>query len=423
MVYVLDRDGNPLMPTKRYGKVRHLLKDGKAVVIRKTPFTIRLTYDCGKGRQPVHLGVDAGSRHIGLSAVTDIQEVYSADVEIRQDINKLLATRREARRSRRSRKTRYRKPRFQNRAHSKKKGWLAPSVKAKCDAHITAIKLIMKILPITDITIEMAPFDTQKLKADIEDVKCPKGEDYQHGETEGFDNIKAYVKWRDGYKCAVCGKEHVPLQVHHKKQRHDGGTDIPSNLITVCEECHKAYHAGKLKGSKKAKVMDPDGKTPKLKDAVFMGIMRWAVWDKLKEFRLPLHMTFGYKTAEARRKYDLPKDHRIDARCITGRPDVKPVDEYFIFRKIRCHNRQIHKMKILKGGMKKRNQAPHEIFRYRLFDKVFCKGQSGFIYGRRTSGGFDIRNIEGRSISANITYKKLKLLEPRHNYIIERRPA
>lgn len=423
MVYVLDRNGNPLMPTKRYGKVRHLLKDGKAVVVRKTPFTIRLTYDCGKGRQPVHLGVDAGSRHIGLSAVTDIQEVYSADVEIRQDINKLLAARREARRSRRNRKTRYRKPRFQNRVHIKKEGWLAPSVKAKCDAHIAAIKIIMKILPITDITIEMAPFDTQKLKADIEGLKCPEGEDYQHGEIEGFDNIKAYVKFRDGYKCAVCGKEHVPLQVHHKKQRHNGGTDVPSNLITVCADCHNAYHAGKLKGNKKAKVMDPNGKTPGLKNAAFMGIMRWAVWDKLKEFGLPLHMTFGYKTAEARKKYNLPKDHRIDARCITGHPDVKPVDEYFVFKKIRCHNRQIHKMKIQKGGIRKRNQAEYEVFRYRLFDKVLCKGQVGFIYGRRSSGGFNIRTIEGRSISANITYKKLKLLEPRHNYIVERRPA
>ena len=422
MVYVLGKDGSPLMPTKRYGKVRHLLKNGRAVVVRKTPFTIQLTYNSERHKQPVSLGIDAGSKHIGLSAVTDIQEVYSADVEIRQDINKLLEARRTARQSRRNRKTRYRKPRFLNRTHSKKEGWLAPSVKAKCDAHLTAIKLVMKILPITDITIEMAPFDMQKLKADIEGTKRPEGEDYQHGEMESFDNIKAFVRFRDGYKCAVCGKEHVPLQVHHKKQRHYGGTDTPANLITVCADCHKAYHTGTLTG-KKVRIMDSDTKVPVLKDAAFMGIMRWAVWDRLKDLGLPLHMTFGYKTAEARKVYNLPKDHRIDARCITGYPDVKPVAEYFIFRKIRCHNRQIHKMKILKGGVRKRNQVPHEIFGYRLFDKVLCKGQVGFIYGRRSSGGFDIRTIEGRNISANITYRRLKLLEPRHNYIVERRPA
>ena len=182
MVYVLDKDGNPLMPTKRYGKVRHLLKDDKAVVVKRDPFTIRLTYDSGKHKQPISLGVDAGSKHIGLSATTEKKELYSAQVEVRQDINRLLKARRDARRSRRSRKTRYRKPRFLNRVHNKKKGWLAPSVQAKCDAHVKVIKDVCKILPITAITVEMAPFDTQKLKADILGLERPKGADYQRSE-------------------------------------------------------------------------------------------------------------------------------------------------------------------------------------------------------------------------------------------------
>nr|MCR5608593.1 RRXRR domain-containing protein [Lachnospiraceae bacterium] len=33
MVYILNQDGQPIMPTNRHGKVRHLLKDGKAKVI------------------------------------------------------------------------------------------------------------------------------------------------------------------------------------------------------------------------------------------------------------------------------------------------------------------------------------------------------------------------------------------------------
>ena len=76
MVYVLDKDGNPLMPTRRYGKVRHLLKEGKAVVVRHDPFTIRLTYNSGRHKQPVSLGVDAGSKHIGLSATTEKKGVF-----------------------------------------------------------------------------------------------------------------------------------------------------------------------------------------------------------------------------------------------------------------------------------------------------------------------------------------------------------
>ena len=420
MVYVLDKDGDPLMPTRRYGKVRHLLKDGKAVVVRRDPFTIQLTYNSGQHTQPVSLGIDAGSKHIGLSATTERKELYSAQVEVRQDINKLLKTRRAARRFRRSRKTRYRKPRFLNRVHSKKKGWLAPSVQAKCDAHVNAIKDVCRILPVTAITVEMAPLDTQKLKADILGMKAPSGTDYQHGDTEGFDNIKSYIKWRDGYKCAVCGAEHVPLEVHHKKQRKDGGTDMPANLITVCADCHKAYHAGIL-NSKKASCMKPDTKIKTMRDASFMGIMRWVVWDRLKTLGIPLHMTYGYKTAEKRKQYDLPKDHRIDARCISGHPDAEPADEWFFCKKVRCHNRQIHKAKILKGGIRKRNQAEHEVKGFRLFDKVRCNGTECFVFGRRSTGYMDVRMLDGTKINAGISYKALKLIEPAKHLLIERR--
>lgn len=418
MVYVLDKDRRSLMPTKRYGKVRHLLKDGKAVVVRRDPFTIRLTYDSGQNRQSVHLGVDAGSKHIGLSATTEKKEIFSAQVDVRDDINKLLKARRDARRSRRGRKTRYRKPRFQNRVHSKKKGWVAPSAQAKCNTHVNVIKDVCRILPVTDITIEMAPFDTQKLKADILDMKAPSGTDYQHGESEGYDNIKAYVKWRDGYKCAVCGAEHVPLQVHHKKQRKDGGTDVPANLITVCADCHKAYHAGMLTG-RKSEVMKPDSKIKTMRDASFMSIMRWAVWDKLKEFGIPLHMTYGYKTAEKRKLYDLSKDHRIDARCISGHPDAEPVDEWFYCKKVRCHNRQIYKKNLGAGGYRKLAQQGHVIKGFKLNDTVLFGGKEWFIHGRREKGAFVLEDLDGNRTER--APSKLKFVHPNGTLLIERR--
>lgn len=106
MVYVLAQDGTPLMPTKRYGKVRHLLEDGRAKVVKRTPFTIQLLYPSAKYVQPVTLGVDAGSKHIGLSATTESEELYASDVELRNDIVKKLSSRRAFRRARRSRKTR-----------------------------------------------------------------------------------------------------------------------------------------------------------------------------------------------------------------------------------------------------------------------------------------------------------------------------
>ena len=420
MVYVLASDGKPLMPTTRYGKVRRMLKSGRARVVRRTPFTIQLLYKSGQITQQVSLGVDAGSKHIGISATTERKELLSAQVEIRQDINRLLVSRRESRQTRRSRKTRYRKPRFQNR--TRPKGWLAPSVNAKAETHVTVVRKACSLLPVTEIHVEMAPFDTQRLKAELLGQKRPEGRDYQKGEMAGYDNLKAYVKWRDGYKCAVCGAEHVPLEVHHRIQRHNGGTNAPSNLITVCHDCHVKYHAGGLTG-KKAHLMDPDAKSPKMRDASFMGIMRWAVWERLKTFGLSMYMTYGYRTARVREECHLPKDHRVDARCISGHPKVVPSDEWFFCKKVRCHNRQIHKKKILPGGIRKRNQAPYEVFGYRLFDKVACQGQTGFIHARRSSGSFDIRTLDGDRISAGISYKKLMFLEPRRNILVERRPA
>ena len=106
MVYVLNQNGQPLMPTSRYGKVRHLLKDGRAKVVRRCPFTIQLLYESTNYTQDITLGIDAGSKHIGISATTESKVLYEADVELRNDIVNLLSVRRQNRRSRRNRKTR-----------------------------------------------------------------------------------------------------------------------------------------------------------------------------------------------------------------------------------------------------------------------------------------------------------------------------
>ena len=45
MIYIISKKGIPLMPTRRYGHIRKLLKQNKAVVINNNPFTVRLKYD------------------------------------------------------------------------------------------------------------------------------------------------------------------------------------------------------------------------------------------------------------------------------------------------------------------------------------------------------------------------------------------
>ena len=194
MVYVLNSNGQPLMPTKRHGKVRRLLRSGQAKVVNSCPFVIKLLFQAGESLQPITLGVDAGSKHIGLSATTETEELYAGDVELRNDIVDKLSTRREFRRSRRYRKKRYRKARFSNRTASKKEGWLAPSVRQKVESHLTAVNRIHKILPISKIVVEVAAFDIQKIKnPDI------SGKEYQEGEQLDYWNVREYVLFRDGH--------------------------------------------------------------------------------------------------------------------------------------------------------------------------------------------------------------------------------
>lgn len=164
------------MPTENHAKVRKLLKDGKAKVIKRCPFTIQLLYDSTHYVQPVSLGIDAGSKHIGLSATTKEKELYASDVELRNNIVDLISTRREYRRTRRNRKTRYRKVRFNNRVSTKKKGWLAPSIRQKIETHLTVVDKVHQILPISKIIVETASFDIQKIKnPDIKGKRLSRG--------------------------------------------------------------------------------------------------------------------------------------------------------------------------------------------------------------------------------------------------------
>jgi N6-L-threonylcarbamoyladenine synthase len=409
MVYVINKNGQPLMPTENHAKVRVLLKSGKAKVVKKCPFTIQLLYDSTNHTQIVTLGVDSGSRHIGISATTKDKVLFEADVELRNDIVDLLSTRRELRHSRRNRKIRYRKPRFDNR--KRKDGWLAPSVQQKVDSHLTMIEKVRKILPISDIVAEVASFDIQKIKN-----PSISGAEYQQGEQLDFWNVREYVLFRDGHTCQCCkgkSKDKI-LNVHHIESRKTGG-DAPNNLITLCETCHTGYHKGTVKLPKTIH------RGMSFRDATFMGIMRWAFYNKLKEIYPNVSLTYGYITKHTRIENDLPKDHYIDARCISGNPKAVSSGEVFYYKKVRCHNRQIHKAKILKGGIKKRNQAPYEVKGFRLYDKVLWKGQKCFIFGRRSTGRMDLRLLDGTHINASVGYKNLKLLNMCSNYLIEQK--
>ena len=409
MVYVINKDGQPLMPTERHGKVRRLLRDNKAKVVKRCPFTIQLLYDTTSIVQEVTLGVDAGSKVVGLSVTTKKKVLFEAEVTLRNDIVDLLSIRREMRRTRRYRKTRYRKLRFNNR--KKGDGWLAPSIRQKIESHINIIGKLHQILPIRKIIVEVASFDIQK-------IKNPniQGEEYQQGEQLGFWNVREYVLFRDGHTCQCCkgkSKDKV-LNVHHIESRKTGG-NAPNNLITLCETCHTKYHKGEISLPKKIY------RGMKFNDAVFMGIMRWNLYNTLKDIYPDVKLTYGYITKHTRIQHKLQKTHYVDARCISKNAEAISDGNVFCMKKIRCHNRQIHKMTINKGGIRKRNQAPYVIKGFHLYDKVLAKGKEWYIHGRRLKGSFLLKTLIGNSL--NIVPSKVQFLGTQKGFIVERRTA
>ena len=405
-VYVINQREEPLMPTTPQ-KARKLLKSSKAKIYKREPFTIQLLSPTGESKQEINLGIDAGSKFVGISATTKEVELFSAEYKLRNDIVDLLATRRQNRRTRRNR-LRYREERFQNR--KKAKGWLAPSVQHKIDSHINIVNMIHTILPISKIIIEIASFDIQK-------IQNPEisGEEYQKGNQLGFWNVREYVLFRDNHICQHCkgkSKDKI-LNVHHIESRKVGG-DSPNNLITLCETCHNDYHKGKIELKIK--------RGQSFKDGTFMGIMRWSFYEQLKSKYKNVSMTYGYITKNTRIENKLDKSHRVDARCISGNPLSKPSKYWYFIEKKRCQNRQIHKANILKGGRKKLNQAEYIVKGFRLFDKVKYNNKEYFIFGRRNSGFFDIRNLEGNKVNkGSVSCKQLELTRIRKSILFERR--
>lgn len=402
-IYVLAKDGTPLMPTEHAGKVRRMLRDGRAVIAGHTPFTVRLTYDTTHYVQPLTAGEDAGATHVGVSVSTPRREYYAAEVELRTDIVEKLSTRREARRARRGKRSvRYRAPRFNNRR--KPEGWLAPSTRQKVLSHVKLIEDIAKFLPISEVVIEVAQFDMQRIKnPDI------AGTEYQQGPQMDFWNVREYVLWRDGHECQCChgkSKDRI-LSIHHIESRKTGG-DSPDNLVTLCETCHKAYHAGEVQLNLKRKFQS-------LRDAAAMNVMRMEV---LRQTEMALHPvpvrhTYGYITKNTRIRAGLTKTHATDALCIAGHPAAKQTDTVFALHQLRRHNRKVMKSNILPGGQWKHNQAPREINGFRLFDSVKLNGENAYVHSRRTSGYFVIKDAEGNTLSPS--KKWIKLTPVRHN--------
>jgi len=380
---VLDVDGNPLMPTSP-PIARILLREGRAKVRRRTPFTIQLLYGTETTyTQPVTLGVDTGSNTIGSAAVNDStgEVIYMSEVRLRQDVSKRMDRRKMYRRTRRGRKTRYRKPRFLNRRSSKREGRLSPTLVSKIQGHLREIDFIHSILPVSRIILETAAFDTTALK----NPSALKHKWlYQEGMHSGFANMRAYVLYRDGHVCQNCnGKSgEKRLEVHHIVWKSLGGSDEEKNLITLCKGCHYEVHREtlSLKVSGKKKSL--------LRHATHMSTIRSWLLDIIPD----AEETFGYVTKEIREWMELPKTHSYDAVAIASRGNGVFLGTCKVLLK-RCIPKGDYQQ--TKGVRSQMRIPTWKIFGFRKFDKVSYKGRELFIKGRMSTGYFVLEDIFG----------------------------
>lgn len=380
-VYVLDQTKKPLMPCTSV-IARLLLKQGKAKVVRKTPFTIQLLHKTETTfTQSLTHGVDSGSARIG-SAVSDEKGnvLYLSQIEIRNDITEKMKQRSKYRRNRRNRKTRYRKARWQNRRNSRKTDRFSPTMVSKTYAHLKEIRFVKTVLPIASLVIETATFDPHALKNP--DVLRNKWL-YQRGINYGFANTKAYVLHRDCYTCQHCkGKsKEKRLEVHHIVFRSETGSDEEENLLTLCKTCHDALHRGEFALKKTGK------KKGQLHHATQMNSIRMQLLKRTEAVE-----TFGFVTKEHRQLIHLPKEHFFDATVIATKGNTPSFQtNHVLFKK--CVSDGDYQQ--TKGVRSEQRIPTGKLFGFRKFDKVQYKGKEYFIKGRMSSGYGILMDIDG----------------------------
>lgn len=414
MVYVISKNNEPLMPCANV-IARLLLKQGKAKVKKREPFTIKLKYETSNYTQDLTLGVDTGSGTLGTAVTNDKGDiVYMSEVIVRNDVTDKMTTRASYRKNRRNRKTRYRKARFLNRSNSTRKDRFSPTMQSKLHSHIKEIEYIKSILPITTIVFEAGQFDTHLMKNPMLSLEKVKHWGYQKGPNYGFENTRAMVLNRDNYMCQYCkGKrKDSKLEVHHIIFRSEGGSDEESNLITLCHTCHENLHSGEI---------DPklQGKTKgNLKYATQMNLIRKQLFRVYPE----AIETFGYVTKANRLQLGIEKKHCYDACLIaTGGKPFRVISNLYKKKCVSCGDFQK-----TKGVRSEQRVVTDKICGFRKFDKVRYFGNEYFIKGRMSSGYAILMDIEGNKIDFSSMPKgfktpkmaNLKRLAARSSWII-----
>lgn len=397
-IYVLNKDGKPLMPTTRSGHMRHLLKEQKARVVRTKPFTIQLLYTTDDVVQSLYLGIDPGRTNIGVAVVkADGTAVFTAHLETRnKEIPKLMKKRKDFRRARRTNGRRCRRQRrakandtiskkcvkqatAQNGSVSKRakeigvikrhlpgcekdilcigiknkeakfnnrirpEGWLTPTANQLLQTHINLVKKIQKFLPISDVVLEINKFAFMQL--DNPDIQKWQ---YKHGPLYQKESLESAVSEMQEHHCLFCKK---PIDhYHHVVPQHKNGSNTIDNIVGLCVKHHNLVHKDATWQEKLTK--KKTGLNKKYGALSVLNQIIPAATRKLNAlFQNHFFITTGKSTFDYRTAHDISKNHWLDACCIAC--SVLPNDVYdsninnrepYELKQFRRHNRRaLHK--------------------------------------------------------------------------------
>ncbi|WLW58557.1 RNA-guided endonuclease IscB [Streptomyces sp. YU58] len=327
-VFVLSKDGHPLMPCHP-ARARELLGKERAVVARQVPFTIRLKDRTLAQSQVdgVQLRIDPGSKGTGLALTDEKKEVdarggiitvrrglVALELQHRGDqIHRSMQQRAGYRHRRRSANCRYRAPRSDNRPRPA--GWLPPSLRHRVDTTYSQAARLCRYAPVTEIHVERVAFDTHAMSAGRPLTQA----EYQQGTLAGTE-ARAYLRAKWNRSCSYCGASGVPLNIDHLRPRSRGGSNRVSNLVLACAPCNQA------KGNTPVEVFLADRpdrltkilqqvRTP-LHDAAAMNTTRWRLTEALSDLGKPVHAWSGGRTKGNRSAMGLEKTHTLDALSV-----------------------------------------------------------------------------------------------------------
>ncbi|WP_066305345.1 RNA-guided endonuclease IscB [Bacillus sp. FJAT-29814] len=429
MVFVLNANKQPLNPCHP-AKARRLLKKGKAVVHKKFPFTIRLKdrKDISLNQQTYRIKMDVGSKITGISIMKKNEVVFLAELHHKTDIKQKLEARRSYRKSRRNRKTRYRQARFLNRKRSE--GWLPPSLQSRVDNVISWTNRLKKLIPLTDISLELVKFDTQRMmNPEI------SGLEYQKGTLQGYE-VREYLLEKFGWQCAYCGTKDAPLEIEHVYPKSRGGSDRVSNLTLACREFNEekdtltldewAIQLIKKKDKRSKRILssfDPIKKQLQkpLKDTAVVNSTRWKLYQMLLTTDLKVECGTGARTKMQRIQHEFPKEHYYDAVCIGESTPSTPI-----------HFKTNYVLQIKAKGRGSRYRSGTDKYGFPIRQLPRVKMIHGFMSGdmvkaivqrgkylgtwfgqiaMRSSGYVDIKDMTGKRIAQGIQVKCCQLVQ------------